>query len=58
MKTSRSVEERLSALEKLGTNHPKLIHRAFAVWGNYLFAQLIIVGGLLLVVFIFGFFTR
>ncbi len=27
--------DRLQRLEKLGMNHPKLINRAFAVWGSY-----------------------
>lgn len=51
------LEDRLQRLENLGVNHPKLINRAFTVWGYYLLAQLVVAGVVLLFAFVFGIFS-
>ena len=54
----KQLEERLQRLEKLGVNHPKLINRAFTVWGYYILAQIIVAGVVLLIALIFGLFSQ
>jgi len=52
------LNERLHRLEKLGVNHPKLINRAFTVWGYYILAQIIVAGVVLLIALVFGLFSQ
>ncbi len=52
------LDERLLRLESIGTNHPKLINRAFTVWGYYILAQLIVGVVILLLALVFGVFSE
>lgn len=54
----KQLDERLQRLEKLGVNHPKLINRAFTVWGYYILAQLIVGVVIFFLALIFGFFAE
>jgi uncharacterized membrane protein YvbJ len=54
----KQIEERLQRLEKLGVNHPKLINRAFTVWGYYILAQIVVAGVVLLIALLFGLFSQ
>lgn len=54
----KHFEERLQRLERLGVNHPKLINRAFTVWGYYILAQIIVAGVVLLIALVFGLFSQ
>ncbi|AKM81271.1 MAG: hypothetical protein UT13_C0001G0310 [Candidatus Pacebacteria bacterium GW2011_GWF2_38_9] len=54
----KNLDERLQRLEKLGVNHPKLINRAFTVWGYYILAQIIVAGVVLLLALVFGLFSQ
>lgn len=54
----KQLDERLQQLEKLGVNHPKLINRAFTVWGYYILAQMIVAGVVLVIALVFGLFSQ
>lgn len=56
--SDHNIEQRLLRLEKLGVNHPKLINRAFTVWGYYILAQLIVAAVVLLIALVFGLFSQ
>lgn len=55
--TLEEVNERLERLEALGINHPKVINRAFTVWGYLILVQVIITCVVLLILFLFGEFS-
>lgn len=46
------LDKRLMRLEKLGINHPNAYSRAFAVWGHFVVAQLILSLALLFIALI------
>lgn len=54
----KNLDERLQRLEKIGVNHPKLLNRAFTVWGYYILAQIIVAGVVLLIALVFGLFSQ
>lgn len=55
---TNELDERLQRLESIGLNHPKLINRAFTVWGYYILAQLIVGVVILLLALVFGVFAE
>jgi uncharacterized membrane protein YvbJ len=48
------LEERVERLESLGINHPKIINRAFTVFGYYMLSQLVVTGAILLIALVIG----